>query len=1109
MAFFTNGLTLRGIKKSALTHAELDNNFLILDSGLANLQNQINLLTGGTGDNGRNVYYIPSGENFDIPYGKQALVIGDLLVDGSITNAGQLIFVNGSIILSGGTYIDDGGDLINYELEDGSGNSLLNIASLQGVNLTGINTGDIIVWDGVNFIPQPFSGGTGGDKLPNYFLPNNEERVIDENYQHFVYGDLTVRGTYVNDGKITVLNGILDISSGGTIDNSGGGILEVTDIESDAVIVLGDGVGSSERCGNNNNACGNYSTVFGRCNTASNGYCYSTIGGGYCNLACGNNTTIGGGSNNQVSGNGSTISGGECNFLSSNHSTIGGGCCNSNQVTAEGGVIGGGYCNCIDQINSTVGGGFHNHACASYSTIDGGFCNTTLGEYNTIGGGVCNITNGCHSTVSGGYCNTASCNGSTIGGGCNNSASSYHSTVGGGCNNSACGCNSTIGGGFCNNSASGYFSTIGGGGCNDISYSTTSATIGGGFCNKISWGTFSATIAGGQNNTVSGPYAPTIGGGSCNTASGSEHPTIGGGRCNTASGRFSTVSGGYCNSASGYYSTIDGGRGNSASGSTSTIGGGCNNTTFGGYSTVGGGKSNTASGYDKDGNSFSVVAGGAYNQASCPQSTVSGGWYNSASNYGSTVGGGECNQSCGQHSTIGGGFCNRSFFDCSTIGGGRCNLACGLYSTIGGGCFNTACENTTTIAGGECNITCSPGSTIGGGFINCATCLYSTIAGGRNNTVSGYNSIIGGGCNNIASGDYTGILGGRNNNTCNYNDTIIIGSNICATKSGTTFVNNLNIVDEPTTDTGTLNALVWDPTTKEIKQRAISGGTSTGSANLTQDLTVQLGTGVSFGGVSTGQVFSASTKTVEDVLRSLLIKSIPPTYTQPSVAMTNPTSQSYEIGTFLSSVSVSSLFTQNDAGPIDTHRLFKTVGANPEVQILSNNSNSISTTDTNFYLTATTQYRSNATYSGGTVKNDNLGNPYPSGKILSGTTTSSYRILTPVRKLFYGGTNTTPTTSSLVRSLPNSQLNPQNGTSFSITSVAGTNKISFAYPSTLRDAISIIYVTGGNVDNSGNFIPYTTVSVDGDNNLLPTNYKVYTYTSLIPFTGLEVYTITI
>ena len=48
MAFFTNCLTLRGIKGSALTHAELDNNFVCLDSGLSSLSNVVNSLSGLT-----------------------------------------------------------------------------------------------------------------------------------------------------------------------------------------------------------------------------------------------------------------------------------------------------------------------------------------------------------------------------------------------------------------------------------------------------------------------------------------------------------------------------------------------------------------------------------------------------------------------------------------------------------------------------------------------------------------------------------------------------------------------------------------------------------------------------------------------------------------------------------------------------------------------------------------------------------------------------------------------------------------------------------------------------------------------------------------------------
>jgi hypothetical protein len=164
-----------------------------------------NVVSGSTVDNdgSRNVYYVPSGETFNIPFGKQALVVGDLLVDGEITNSGQLVFVNGSIILSGGTYTDNGGDLINYEFEDGSGNSLLNIASLQGVNFTGINTGDTIVWNGTNFVPQvysqatPFTGNTSASCITDLWVSN----IYGCNNNLNITGDTYIAGTLYATSK--------------------------------------------------------------------------------------------------------------------------------------------------------------------------------------------------------------------------------------------------------------------------------------------------------------------------------------------------------------------------------------------------------------------------------------------------------------------------------------------------------------------------------------------------------------------------------------------------------------------------------------------------------------------------------------------------------------------------------------------------------------------------------------------------------------------------------------------------------------------------------------------------------------------------------------------
>jgi len=71
-------------------------------------------------------------------------------------------------------------------------------------------------------------------------------------------------------------------------------------------------------------------------------------------------------------------------------------------------------------------------------------------------------------------------------------------------------------------------------------------------------------------------------------------------------------------------------------------------------------------------------------------------------------------------------------------------------------------------------------------------------------------SDLGGGCNNRIRQYDSAILGGRNNYiTPSYNDVMIVGNNITGNRSNTTFVNNLSIVNIPTSNFGLPTGSVW------------------------------------------------------------------------------------------------------------------------------------------------------------------------------------------------------------------------------------------------------------------------------------------------------------
>lgn len=162
---------------------------------------------------------------------------------------------------------------------------------------------------------------------------------------------------------------------------------------------------------------------------------------------------------------------------------------------------------------------------------------------------------------------------------------------------------------------------------------------------------------------------------------------------------------------------------------------------------------------------------------------------------------GQCSTAFGDHSVISGGCSNLAINKFSFIGGGENNKICTGsssygYNTITSGINNTISGYTryATISGGYCNRVSSEHSTIGGGVSNC--------------TGSGSNAVIAGGQNNRTQAQHSGVLGGVNN-LSNCSCSFIVGSNITTNRTCATFVNNLSIMDIPTSASGLPSGAVW------------------------------------------------------------------------------------------------------------------------------------------------------------------------------------------------------------------------------------------------------------------------------------------------------------
>jgi hypothetical protein len=168
----------------------------------------------------------------------------------------------------------------------------------------------------------------------------------------------------------------------------------------------------------------------------------------------------------------------------------------------------------------------------------------------------------------------------------------------------------------------------------------------------------------------------------------------------------------------------------------------------------------------------SQVASGNYSVIAGGQNNTSGGNYSASLS-------GQNNISAGLYSSVIGGLSNCTTGNYSFVGGGNLNKAFGLCSFIGGGICNTTSGNySSSIVGGACNVSCAEYSIVGGGFRNQATRQRSSILGGFSNVAS---------C------------------ACSF----IVGSNITTNRNCATFVNNLSIMNVPTSSAGLPTGAVW------------------------------------------------------------------------------------------------------------------------------------------------------------------------------------------------------------------------------------------------------------------------------------------------------------
>lgn len=277
----------------------------------------------------------------------------------------------------------------------------------------------------------------------------------------------------------------------------------------------------------------------------------------------------------------------------------------------------------------------------------------------------------------------------------------------------------------------------------------------------------------------------------------------------------------------------------------------------------------------------------------------------------------------------------------------------------------------------------------------------------------------------------------------------------------------------------------------------ISGNLKDISVAEGEAFTVELGEGVTLGGYKTGDEISADT-TLETIIKKLLMKQVPPTYSQPSVSIANnggTAAGNYEIGTSVTP-NIRATFNQADAGALTGIQFKK--GGSPVGD--SQPSSPATYTEAAFVLESATSFSAEASYAEGQIKDDNLGEPYPEGHIAAGSKTSSNFTFTPYRQgYFIGSTENTDTLdSAAIRALASKKNGAYSAGTVRFKVPVGAQRVIIACPATNTGMTKVLNESALNADVTSTFTK-SQVDVEGADAYTAVSYNVWSFIPDVPY----------
>ena len=269
-----------------------------------------------------------------------------------------------------------------------------------------------------------------------------------------------------------------------------------------------------------------------------------------------------------------------------------------------------------------------------------------------------------------------------------------------------------------------------------------------------------------------------------------------------------------------------------------------------------------------------------------------------------------------------------------------------------------------------------------------------------------------------------------------------------------------------------------------------------GDCTVTEDILVT----IDLGGYKSGDIITKGT-TFTEALKKLFTVSIPPTYNKPGISFSSNITGNVEMGKSISPI-LNLKFTKNDAGSVVYMKIYKN-----GTEIATDSAN-FQYQDPTFIIRNNVVYKGEISYAQGKIKQDNLGNDYPTGRIEAGVINMSVSLIAARPMFAYCKDNNIIPTETEIRDSKVVGLAPSKNSKYTVKCKATDMSCVFAYPASLGACKQIEYVELSDAHNETAWTQdvLSIPDLSGGNAI---DYIVYYYCGGLQFGGEATFIITI